>query len=64
MDFSKAFDCIPHDILITKLDAYSFNKNLERYIYSYLEKRKPCVRVIVLQVALKISCQVLCRDQY
>ena len=44
MGFSKAFNFIPHDILTTKLDAYGFNRNLVRYIHSYL-KKKQCVLI-------------------
>ena len=45
MDLSKAFDCVPHDLLIAKLAAYSVDKNLLMYIYSYLSNRKQCVRI-------------------
>ena len=43
MGFSKAFDCIPHDLVIAKLAAYGFDKNMICYIYSYLKSRKQCV---------------------
>ena len=45
MDLSKAFDCVPHDLLIVKLAAYSVDENLLMYIYSYLSNRKQCVRI-------------------
>ena len=37
MDLSKAFDCVPHDLLIAKLAAYSVDENLLTYIYSYIK---------------------------
>ena len=45
MGLSKAFDCIPHDLVIAKLGAYAFDKNMICYIYSYLKSRKQYVSV-------------------
>ena len=45
MDLSKAFDCIPHDLIIAKLIAYGLNENLVKYVYSYLQNRTQCVRI-------------------
>ena len=33
MDLSKAFDCVPHDLLIAKLDAYGFERDALNFIY-------------------------------
>ena len=43
MDQSKAFGCVPHDLLLAKLAVYGVDENLLCYIYSYLLNRKQCV---------------------
>ena len=44
MDLSKAFDCLPHDLLIAELDVYGFDKEALRLILSYMSWRKQCVK--------------------
>ena len=38
-DLSKAFDCINHDLMIAKLQAYGFSKSALVYINNYLKNR-------------------------
>ena len=45
MDFPKAFDSIPHDLLIAKMHAYGFSKNSLVFFYSYLKTRKQNIRI-------------------
>ena len=45
MDLSKAFDCIPHDPIITKLLAYGFSENSLTFFYSYIKLPKQNVKI-------------------
>ena len=44
-DLSKAFDCLNHELLIAKLEAYGFDHASLAYIYSYLSGRKHRTKV-------------------
>ena len=45
MDMSKAFDCLPHDILLSKLSAYGLTENSIKLEYSYLSDRKQQIQI-------------------
>ena len=39
MDLSNAFNCIRHDLLLARLDAYIFSRESLCLIYSFLDNR-------------------------
>ena len=45
LDFSKAFDTLPHDGLLSKLKHYSIDEKIWLWIYSFLKNRKQSVVV-------------------
>ena len=40
MGFSKAFDCLPHDLILAKLSVYDLSANVYDFLNSYLSNRK------------------------
>ena len=44
-DLSKAFDCIPHDLIIIKLEAYDFHIDALKLIHDCLSNRKQRAKV-------------------
>ena len=45
MDLSKAFDCMPHELLIAKFKAYGVQDQAIKIIKSYLSDREQRVRI-------------------
>ena len=44
-DFEKAFDKVPHHLLLKKLHSYNFNVNVIQWIRSFLCYRKQRVKI-------------------
>ena len=45
MDLSKAFDVLPHGLLLAKLDAYGFHSSTLRILHDYLSQRSQRVKI-------------------
>ena len=43
MDFSKAFDKVPHNRLLFKLESYGIRDDVLLWIRAFLENRQQCV---------------------
>ena len=55
MDLSKAFNCLPHDLLVEKIKAYGLDTKTLKLILSYLSGRKQCVKIRISFGLLKLN---------
>ena len=63
MDLSKAFDCLPHDLLVAKLKAYGLDTKALILMLSYLSLCKQYIKIgnslnllkLILSAALQES---------
>ena len=64
-DLSKAFDCLPHSLLLAKSSAYGFDMKALRFINDYLRDRKQRTKISQILIALgrKFYMELL-KDQY
>ena len=45
MDLSKAYDCLPHDLINAKFEAYGLSKSRLSLLLNYLTSRKQRVKI-------------------
>ena len=44
-DLLKAFECLPHELIIAKLHSYGFSLNSLRLIHSYLSNKRHMTKI-------------------
>ena len=44
-DLSKAFDCLPHDLILAKLHAYGFDEMSLKLMHNYLSGRQQRTKI-------------------
>ena len=55
MDLSKVFDCLPHDLLTSKLEAYGLDRGALKLLLSYLNNCKQSVKVKGVRSILQLT---------
>ena len=61
MDLSKAYDCLPHDLIIAKLEAYGLDTNRLRFLFDEENKELKWDPPIVIGLAFSVG---FLKDQY
>ena len=44
-ELSKTFECLAHNLLIAKLNAYGFDNEAVRFVYNYIASRKKITKI-------------------
>ena len=57
-NFSKAFYCLNHDLLIAKLEAYGFRKAALKFIHDYQDKKQRTIVNGAFSSRVELMCGV------
>ena len=67
MDLPKAYDCLPHDLIIAKLEAYGLDTNSVRFYFFFLitgaAENKELKSDLLIAIGLRFFVGFL-KDQY
>ena len=63
-DLSKAYECIPHDLLTAKLEAHGLDKTSLNIFFDYLNNRKQRTKLAVLLALGMTLLQEYHKDQF
>ena len=50
LDFSKAFDKVPYDLLVTKMESYNFPKVVVAWVLEFLKEGRVFLQVSVSEI--------------
>ena len=64
LDFRKAFDCVNHEILLSKLNTCGVYGIALDWFRSYLTNREQYVSISMLTQTLELFNGVLCKDLF
>ena len=48
MDLSEAYDYIPHDLLMAKVETFGLDKISSNVLFDYLNNRKQRIKLVVV----------------